>query len=64
MKKIINTIILIGILTVSGGVSAEAKTVSSFSRPSAICKDGTYSYSKNRRGTCSHHKGVKIWLRQ
>lgn len=21
----------------------------------AICRDGTYSYSRNRRGTCSHH---------
>jgi len=28
----------------------------------AICKDGTYSYSQNRRGTCSHHGGVKTWL--
>ena len=29
---------------------------------SALCKDGTYSYSQNRRGTCSHHGGVKEWL--
>jgi hypothetical protein len=29
----------------------------------AICKDGTYSYSQHRRGTCSHHGGVAIWLR-
>lgn len=29
---------------------------------SALCKDGTYSYSQNRRGTCSHHGGVKNWL--
>lgn len=28
----------------------------------AICKDGTYSFSKNRRGTCSHHGGVSRWL--
>ncbi len=28
----------------------------------AICRDGTYSYSKSRRGTCSHHGGVKKWL--
>ncbi|MFJ4513055.1 DUF3761 domain-containing protein [Streptomyces sp. NPDC088816] len=27
----------------------------------ARCKDGTYSYSKTFRGTCSHHKGVKYW---
>lgn len=28
----------------------------------AICRDGTYSYSKNRRGTCSRHGGVARWL--
>src|SRR5437016_5551553 len=25
---------------------------------SAQCRDGSYSFSKNRRGTCSHHGGV------
>jgi hypothetical protein len=29
----------------------------------AECRDGTYSFSQNRRGTCSHHGGVKRWLR-
>ncbi|MBK8628009.1 MAG: DUF3761 domain-containing protein [Saprospiraceae bacterium] len=29
----------------------------------AICGDGTYSFSKNRRGTCSRHSGVTEWLR-
>ena len=28
----------------------------------AICNDGTYSYSQHRRGTCSHHGGVKQWI--
>jgi hypothetical protein len=28
---------------------------------SAICNDGTYSYSQHRSGTCSHHRGVAIW---
>ena len=32
-------------------------------QPSARCKDGTYSYSKNRSGTCSWHGGVAEWLR-
>ncbi|MCU1400179.1 MAG: hypothetical protein JWN62_3288 [Acidimicrobiales bacterium] len=27
----------------------------------AKCKDGTYSYSTHRSGTCSGHKGVSIW---
>jgi hypothetical protein len=28
---------------------------------SAMCSDGTYSYSAHRQGTCSHHGGVAIW---
>ena len=31
----------------------------------ARCRDGTYSFSKSRRGTCSHHGGVaKVMTRQ
>lgn len=29
---------------------------------SALCRDGTYSFSQSRRGTCSHHGGVSQWL--
>lgn len=28
----------------------------------AQCADGTYSFSQHRRGTCSHHGGVSVWL--
>lgn len=28
----------------------------------AQCKDGSYSFSQNRRGTCSGHGGVADWL--
>lgn len=28
----------------------------------AGCRDGTYSFSQSRRGTCSHHGGVAEWL--
>ena len=28
----------------------------------ALCRDGTYSFSRSRRGTCSHHGGVTRWL--
>ena len=37
----------------SGGVPSGA---------SAQCRDGTYSFSTHRRGTCSHHGGVAAWL--
>lgn len=42
-----------------------ASPVRSSSAPAgatARCVDGMYSYSKNRRGTCSHHGGVAEWL--
>jgi hypothetical protein len=28
----------------------------------ALCVDGSYSYSQTRSGTCSHHGGVAQWL--
>ena len=28
----------------------------------ALCRDGTYCFSRTRRGTCSHHGGVARWL--
>jgi hypothetical protein len=30
---------------------------------SAVCNDGTLSYSEHRRGTCSRHQGVREWLK-
>lgn len=27
----------------------------------ARCRDSTYSFSANHRGTCSHHGGVSKW---
>jgi hypothetical protein len=29
---------------------------------SAKCRDGTFSFSEHRQGTCSHHGGVAQWL--
>jgi hypothetical protein len=31
--------------------------------PTALCNDGTYSYSATHSGTCSHHHGVAVWYR-
>jgi hypothetical protein len=28
----------------------------------AQCRDGSYSFSRHRRGTCSRHGGVARWL--
>ena len=32
------------------------------SSPTARCRDGSYSFSQHRSGTCSHHGGVAQWL--
>jgi hypothetical protein len=29
----------------------------------ALCSDGTYSYSAHHQGTCSHHGGVSVWYK-
>ncbi|MGX1758146.1 DUF3761 domain-containing protein [Streptomyces lydicus] len=52
--------------TGSGGGSSSASGGGGQQAPagaSAQCNDGTYSYSAHRRGTCSHHHGVAVWLR-
>lgn len=50
----------------SGYVNVDGNYVSSpSSNPSgatAQCRDGTYSYSQHRSGTCSYHGGVAVWL--
>lgn len=41
------------------------KTTKAPSAPSgatALCNDGTFSYSQHHQGTCSHHHGVAKWL--
>lgn len=43
--------------------NAKAKANEAPAGATAECRDGTYSYSAHRRGTCSHHGGVKRWLR-
>lgn len=43
-------------------VQAPVRTLRAPIGASARCKDGTYSFSKNRRGTCSGHRGVAQWL--
>jgi len=30
----------------------------------AQCRDGSWSFSQHRRGTCSHHGGVSTWIVQ
>ncbi|WP_081905430.1 DUF3761 domain-containing protein [Janthinobacterium agaricidamnosum] len=41
---------------------AKSKTGKVPQGASALCRDGSYSFSKSARGTCSHHGGVASWL--
>jgi hypothetical protein len=46
--------------TSCGGGSVPASA--SCGKPTAGCKDGTWSCSQNRSGTCSSHGGVSCWV--
>jgi uncharacterized protein YraI len=50
----------------SEGQKVPSPTLTPDNRPpagaSARCRDGTFSFSQSRRGTCSHHGGVAEWL--
>ena len=41
---------------------AHASTGAIPSGATAQCRDGSFSFSMSRRGTCSHHGGVARWL--
>lgn len=43
-------------------VQSPTKYSSAPAGATALCRDGTYSFSRSRRETCSHHGGVKKWL--
>lgn len=48
------------IKTYSSSSTSQTQQIESI-KPTAICADGSYSYSNSRRGTCSHHGGVSYW---
>jgi len=52
-------LVVVGVLAVTAAGSAAAAPPGA----TALCRDGTYSYSKHRSGTCSHHGGVAKWLK-
>jgi len=54
-----------GYYTNSRGRRVQRPTFSENGPPdgaTAQCRDGSYSFSQSRRGTCSHHGGVSRWL--
>jgi hypothetical protein len=55
-------VLLLVVSSVLGAIAATAATASPPPGATARCRDGTYSYSKHRSGTCSQHGGVAQWL--
>lgn len=43
-------------------ISSPKKSKKQPTGATAKCRDGTWSFSQNRRGTCSGHGGVAAWL--
>ncbi|HAV3053228.1 DUF3761 domain-containing protein [Acinetobacter baumannii] len=43
-------------------ISSPKKSKTQPADATAQCRDGTWSFSQNRRGTCSGHGGVAAWL--
>ncbi|MFJ3765243.1 DUF3761 domain-containing protein [Streptomyces sp. NPDC090082] len=46
----------------SGSSSSSDDSPQAPAGATAQCNDGSFSYSAHRRGTCSHHGGVAVWL--
>lgn len=41
---------------------SKSKTGEAPANATAKCRDGSYSFSKHHRGTCSGHQGVALWM--
>jgi hypothetical protein len=54
--------VLAGAALAVGGFAASAAIKAPPPGATALCRDGTYSFSQTHSGTCSHHGGVAQWL--
>jgi Protein of unknown function (DUF3761) len=63
MLRLVRLLPLLAVLASVYGAGAVAVRASSPPPgATALCKDGTYSFSKHRSGACSYHGGVAKWL--
>lgn len=56
-------LLVAAVLVVAGGTWVAPRVVAAPPPgATAVCRDGTYSFSQSRSGTCSRHGGVARWL--
>ena len=51
-----------GSTTTSSGSTSTSSGSSAPTGATALCRDGSYSFSQHRSGTCSYHGGVARWI--
>ena len=59
-RRLMILLALLGLIGL-GRVTVPAQTGQVRIPPTALCRDGYYSFSQNCSGTCSWHGGVKVW---
>jgi hypothetical protein len=63
MKRILIVLMTSGVLLCVGcGNDSNDSGSGSNSGATAVCNDGSLSFSKSVQGTCSGHGGVKEWV--
>ncbi len=58
----LRTFLVVGVICGLFAAGAAARVAAPPAGATALCKDGTYSFSQHHSGTCSHHGGVARWL--
>jgi hypothetical protein len=56
------SVALLAVMVVASVGMGTSFAASPPSGATAVCRDGTYSFSQHHSGTCSHHGGVSKWL--
>ncbi len=58
----LRTLLVVGVSCGLLAAGAAARVAAPPPGATAVCRDGTYSFSQHHAGTCSHHGGVATWL--
>ena len=61
MRRTNATFLAVAMLGFAAGV-ASGRLTDAPAGATALCRDGTYSFSQHHSGTCSYHRGVAQWL--